>query len=340
MNRKLIALCGGACLLLTATVAAKLKTATYAPGSRIEVLAHNAYPDHGKYGDRLDRAIAAGVPFAVEEDLAWIDGRSLLIHGAKNVTADDPTLESYFFPKVWPIMEKALQEGNKGNWPLITLYLDIKNDPVEHLQAISTTLDKFDSWLTTAVKTSDITKQSPLDLKPMMVLVEDKQNDIKQEFFYDRLPVGGKIRVFGSATKPDENPQHLPREKKQEAVELLASRDPEQLVTQKADNYRCWWGTGWGFIEKGGEPHAGEWNKAKEERLKKFAEYGHRMGYFVGFYCLDGYSEDANQGWDKDYNFGSREAVLPRWKAAVRAHADFISTDHYEDLAKVIRASR
>ena len=252
MNRKLIGLCGVAGLILAGTVAAKLKN-TYAPGSRVAILAHNAYPDHGKYGDRLDRAITAGVPFVVEEDLAWVEGKSLLIHGAKNLTADDPTLESYFFPKVQPIMEKALQEGNKGNWPLITLYLDIKNDPVEHLQAISNTLDKYDSWLTTAVKTSDIAKQSPLDLKPMMVLVEDKVDDIKQEFFYDRLPVGGKIRVFGSATKLDENPQHLPRERKQEAVDMLASRDPEQLVSKKADNYRRWFGANWAFIEKGGE---------------------------------------------------------------------------------------
>ena len=31
----------------------------------------------------------------------------------------------------------------------------------------------------------------------MMVILEDKQNDIKQEFFYDRVPVGGKFRAFG-----------------------------------------------------------------------------------------------------------------------------------------------
>ncbi len=47
------------------------------------VLAHNAYPDDGKYTDRLDRAIAAGAPFVVEEDLVWVEGRSLLIHNAK-----------------------------------------------------------------------------------------------------------------------------------------------------------------------------------------------------------------------------------------------------------------
>jgi hypothetical protein len=334
---KVIALCASATLLIAAAVAAKL-TNTYAPGYRVQILSHNAYPDHGKYADRLDRTIAAGMPIVVEEDLAWVDGRSLLIHGAKASGSDDPTLQSYFFPKVKPIVEKALQEGNKGNWPLITLYLDIKNDPPEHLEAIGKMLDEFDSWLTTAVKTDDIARQSPLDLKPMMVLVEDKQNDIKQEYFYDKVPVGGKIRVFGSATKFDENPRKLPRERKAEAILALASLDPEQLVPRKADNYRRWFGAGWAFIEKGGETGAGEWTKASEERLKKFVNYGHRQGYFVSFYCLDGFSADEDKGWDKSYNFGSKEKVLPRWKAAVRAHADFISTDQVEDLAKVVKA--
>jgi hypothetical protein len=339
MNRRILFSSTAAALLLSAAIAAKLQS-SYSPGSRVQVLAHNAYPDHGKYADRLDRAIASGTPFVVEEDLAWINGRSLLIHGAKNAASDDPTLENYFFPKVRSIMEKALRDGNKGNWPLITLYLDIKNDPVEHLEAISRVLDKYDTWFTTAVKTADTAKQSPLDLKPLMVLVEDKQNDIKQEFFYDRLPVGGKIRVFGSAEKFDENPQKLPRDRKAEAVAMLVTRDPEQLVTKKADNYRRWFGANWAFIEKGGEQHAGEWTKASEERLKKFVSYGHRLGYFVSFYCLDGYTEAENQGWDKDYNFGSREKAMLRWKAAIRARADFISTDHYEELASVIKSSK
>jgi hypothetical protein len=63
------------------------------PGAWIQVLAHNAYPDHGKYG------------------------KSVVIHGGKNVSADDPTLETYFFPKVAPLMEKAIQKGDKSKWP-------------------------------------------------------------------------------------------------------------------------------------------------------------------------------------------------------------------------------
>ena len=103
------------------------RTSTFSPGARTLMLAHNAYPDDGKYGDRLDRTIAAGVPFVVEEDLVWVEGKSLLVHAAKGAGPDSPTLESYFFPKVKPIIEQALKEGNRGNWPLITLYLDIKN---------------------------------------------------------------------------------------------------------------------------------------------------------------------------------------------------------------------
>lgn len=313
---------------------------TYVPGVRTQVLAHNAYPDHGKYADRLDRALAAGLPIAVEEDLAWIDGKSLLIHGAKNAAAGDPTLENYFFPKVKPLIEKALKDGNKGNWPLVTLYLDIKNDPPEHLAAINKTLDEYDGWLTKAEKTADIARQSPLELKPMMVIVEDKQGDIKQKVFYDDVPVGGKFRVFGSAEKFDENPQKLPREKKEEAVALMVTRDPEQLVSKKADNYRRWFGVNWAFVEKGGETKAGDWSKASEARIRKFVDYGHRLGYFVSFYCLDGYSEAENQGWDKDYNFGSLDQVMLRWQAVARAHADFVSTDQMEDLAKVIKGTR
>src|SRR5215470_421932 len=125
MKQLLKALVAFGSIALMAEGAAKLQT--FAPASRTVMLAHNAFPDHGKYGDRLDRAIAAGIPFVVEEDLGWVDGHSWLIHGPKAVSTDDPTLESYFFPKIRPIMEKALKEGNKGNWPLITLYLDIKN---------------------------------------------------------------------------------------------------------------------------------------------------------------------------------------------------------------------
>jgi hypothetical protein len=322
-------------LFIATLTFAKVKN-TFVPGSRTVVLAHNAYPDHGKYGDRLDRVIAAGQPFVVEEDLSWIDGKSLMIHGAKNVGSDDPSLDSDFFPNIKPLMEKALKEGNKGNWPVVTLYLDIKNDPIEHLEAISKTLDQYDAWITTAVKPADDAKQTLLDVKPLMILVEDKQKDIKQDFFYGRVPVGGKVRVFGTPAKAGPPPEM--KLSKAEAIDYMATLSPEKVIAEKANTYRRWFGGDWALIEKGGQHQAGEWTKEEDARLRKFVDYGHRMGYFVSLYCLDGYTAAENQGWDKDYNFGSKEVVIPRWQAAIRAKADFISTDQYEDLSKMISA--
>jgi hypothetical protein len=68
--------------------------------------------------------------------------------------------------------------------------------------------------------------------------------------------------------------------------------------------------------------------------------YGRRLRYFVSFYSINGFTPDENHGWTDEFNFGSKSAAAIRWKAAVKAHADLIATDQYEDLAKTIQASR
>ena len=45
-------------------------------------------------------------------------------------------MEHYFFDRVRPIVERALKEGNRGDWPLITLNLDFKTEEPAHLQAV------------------------------------------------------------------------------------------------------------------------------------------------------------------------------------------------------------
>jgi hypothetical protein len=326
---------------ISAAIAASARKTPFEPGARTLMLAHNAFPDKDfKYGSRLDHALSGGLPFAVEEDLVWVNGKSLLIHNEREAGPDSPTIEGYFFPKVAPLMEKALKEGNKGNWPLITLYFDIKNDPVEHLEAISKALDKYDAWLTKAVKTDDITKMSPLELKPMILILEDKQNDIKQEFFYDRVPVGGKIRAFGSAVKFDANPTHLPREARAERLANMLKFQPDRLLMKRADNWRRWFGTDWNFIELCGPDHGKDWSASAAARVKQFVDYGHSLGYLVSFYHINGFSAAENQGWTDEYNFGSKEAATLRWKAALDSHADFIATDQYEDVAKFLHGKR
>jgi len=52
---------------------------------------------------------------------------------------------------------------------------------------------------------------------------------------------------------------------------------------------------------------------------------------------LDGFQPADGHGWDDGYNFGSRQAVLARWKAALAAGVNFIATDQYEDPAAVMK---
>lgn len=333
-------------LSVLALAAFSASFAAFAPGHPTLVLAHNAYPDAGQWTDRLDHALAAGTPLAIEIDLSWVPNPKTGTTGSvvgdfptrkfKDVTGNEPSLKPYFFERVRPLVEKALAANDKKNWPLIRLYLDIKNDPPEHLEYILAVLHEYESWLTTAVKTKDAAQQSPLDLKPLMVMLEDKDNDIKEEYFYNRLPVGGKLVAFGTAKLA------LPSGEKLTDAQILLARStmkPEDLVTGKATNYRRWWGNPWTNVEPGAKDAAGAWTPEKEERLNAIVKHAHKMGYLVSFWVLDGTDAETakRQGWNQKYNFGSLEAAAIRWKAVLKAGADFLSTDQYEEVAKVLQ---
>src|SRR5581483_11985587 len=99
--------------------------AQYEPGARVLLDAHNCYPYDGRWADRIDRALSTGTPLAIEQDLVWFNGRSLVAH--EHPRGDEPTMKQYFFEKIRPIVEKALRENKRGDWPLITLNLDFKS---------------------------------------------------------------------------------------------------------------------------------------------------------------------------------------------------------------------
>src|SRR5436853_7546786 len=93
-----------------------------APGSRSVMDAHNCYPYFEWWSDRIDRALSAGTPLAIEQDLLWARNprtgkmASLLSHGAP-ATGAEPEMREYFFERVRPIVENALRDGNRGDWP-------------------------------------------------------------------------------------------------------------------------------------------------------------------------------------------------------------------------------
>jgi hypothetical protein len=292
--------------------------------------AHNCYPYEGKYADRIERALKAGAPVSIEQDLAWSEGRVVLSHSAKP-KGGEPDLETYFFARVAPVVREALEKNDKSKWPVLYLHFDFKDNRRELLEAVAKILASHEDWLTTAVKPANASEVTPLDLRPVMALTEE--SDEQAAVFYESVPVGGKLRVFGSA-KNKPLPGGLTIE---ERNELLVKRTPEEMLAAPPDAYRRWWNNSWFAVETGGARQAGEWTAEDGARLKALVDRAHKLGYWIRFYCLDGFTAEEDRGWDPGYNFGSLEAVRKRWKAAKDAGVEFIATDQYEELGRAVR---
>ena len=172
---------------------------------------------------------------------------------------------------------------------------------------------------------------APLERKPILVVTED--SDAQEEVFFNQVPVGAKLRLFGSA-----HTAKVPGGSDEERAHFAAIMPPEKLLTERPTNYRRWWNNSWYAVEEGGEPRAGEWTAADAKRLRTLVDRAHSLGYWIRFYTLDGFPEDDDHGWSKGYNFGSIQAARVRWRAAIEAGVDFIATDQYEDLAKELKA--
>ena len=318
----------------TASLLALPLSSDFAPGSRVLIDAHNAYPSDGKFADRIDRALATGLPVAIEQDLWWfVDprsgvGRTVVSHGGEDA-AIAPTFEEYFFAKVAPILARALKENRRDDWPLITLNLDFKTNEPEHHAAVWALLGKYEKWLTTAPRTATPDVLAPLELGPMLVLTGS--NDVQQTSFHDGVPVGQRLRLFGATAQPP-----VPGADRAEQAKNVAAMAPSVLIP-RASNYRRWVNFPWGVVEAGGQNAAADWTRADADRLAALVNRAHELKLWIRFYTLNGHATEANQGWTESYNFGSRERAAERWKAAIAAGVDFIATDQYEALAAVKR---
>jgi hypothetical protein len=318
-------------LLVVSTQAQQLN---YLNGNRPTLDAHNCYPYDGRWADRIDRALRTGFPVAIEQDMAWyVDpatgkGRPVVTHSAKT-NGSEPTLQQYFFERVRPIVEKALAQNNRTQWPMIILHFDFKDNQAPVLHAVWDLLGEYQDWITTAPKGKDPHELTAFEPKPILVLTED--SDAQEEVFFNQVPIGSKLRLFGSAHT------NIPSGKsEQELIRLAATLTPEQLLTERPTNYRRWWNNSWYEVEDGGQPHAGEWTPADAQRLRALVNHAHQLGYWIRFYTLDGFVPGNGKGWSNGYDFGSLEAARIRWKASIDAGVNLIATDQYEDLAEVM----
>ena len=316
---------GGACRrALFALIAIAASLAAQAPGERTLLDAHNAYPYQGRWSDRFERAIGTGAPFAVEQDLSWaVDpdtgvGGSVVAH-EEPFDGGEPTLEESFFERLRPLIEPALAAGSKQDWPLVTLNLDVKSegDHASHHRAILSTLERYRSWLSTAPRSSD---RSPTPIAWGPILVLTGSSDEQERSFRDAA-AAGELLVFGAVRDAGADPDGLPR-------------------PAPATDYRRWWNHPWRVVEPEGQRAAGDWTVDDAERLRTLVARAHTAGLWLRVYTLNGIGEEGTRqrGWFAGYDFGSLDAVRPRWRACLDAGVDFVATDQYEDLA-ALRAS-
>jgi hypothetical protein len=140
-------------------------------------------------------------PYGIEQDLAWrIDsngGGRMVVSHTSETTGKEPTLQQHFFERVRPIVESALRENDRSRWPLIILHFDVKDNRPELHRAVWSLVGECEGWITTARKTADPHELTPFDPKPLLALTED--NGAQENVFFKDVPVGAKLRVFGSA---------------------------------------------------------------------------------------------------------------------------------------------
>ena len=299
-----------------------------APGSRVWMHAHNCYPVDGAWQDRLARALGTGLPWvAIEQDLAWVPdaagtGGKIVVAHDTPARGDEPTLETHFFQRVRPLLDRILAEGDRKRWPLMVLSLDFKTNEPEHHRAVWDLLGRYERYLTTAVKGSAAGGASPLRVGPLLVLTESGPG--QEDAFYTRLGNGATLRLFGTVPPPD-----LDEDARKRRHEIPA----DTLIASGATDYRRWVNFPWSAVEAGGPAESGPWSNADEARLGALVTRAHLLGLWIRFYTLNGHLPEESLGWSDSYNFGSPAAVRKRWQAAMRAGVDFVATDQYEAFA-------
>lgn len=301
-----------------------------APGTRVLLDAHNCYPEGGQRTQRIERALSTGTPLAIEQDLFWYRdpktgaGKSVVSHG-DHVTGNEPSLREHFFERVRPIVEKALAADRRDDWPIIVLNLDFKTNEPEHHAEIWNLLGEYETWLTTAERVEEEGTPQPLQWKPILVLTGS--SDAQKATFHDKVPVGGRLRVFGAVRV---------------AEGATWKTAPEAIMKERATNYRRWWNNPWSVVEEGGQKAAGEWTRDDEQRLRALVKHAHQNGLWIRFYTLNGHSPltGKKMGFRPGYNFGSLDKVMERWRAAIEAGVDFVATDMYEEFAGLPRTQQ
>lgn len=282
-------------------------TAIAADGPRpLPVSAHNCYPIDGKGDARLVEALALGID-NVEIDLGWDDTGKRLIVGhdaAPRPGATYPTFEDY----VRPLLDAP---GRPDGAPSV-LSIDWKTDRPEAVAQFKAFLDAQPDRWSTAPKA----EPSPLTRRRLTVCFTGSES---AKAAYDKsIPAGGTYRAFADTV-------HGAGDRRD---------DPASYAKAPATAYRRFLTFHWAVVEAGAPTLARDWTPAEAARLKAVVDTAHAAGYRVRFYCLNG----KGSTFASSYRFASPEAAELRWRAAAGAGVDWVASDDYAEIARVLGA--
>ncbi|HZS52641.1 MAG TPA: hypothetical protein VFA54_17360 [Bryobacterales bacterium] len=273
--------------------------------------AHNCYPagDHG--ADRLERARRSGLS-VIEIDLAWSERRrrAVITHTTK-LTGSEPTIEAYFWKPMLPELEK-MPRGRPG----ILVIFDFKDHQPGTVKQVYQFLQRRRALITACGKRGD-SPATPLDWRPLTVLLSGDQEAIAM---FERLtPPTEPYLAMGNREPPNDN----------KFQENVANYFPEPATAfYRVFNFN------WAHIEKSRNNQAGDFTPEERNRLIELVEAGRSKGYWLRAWTLNADST----AWSPEDNFGSREALLARWRAAWEAGLDNVATDEYELAGEFLRS--
>ncbi|MEQ1691234.1 MAG: hypothetical protein ABMA00_08120, partial [Gemmatimonas sp.] len=236
---------------------AAVPRATFEPGMRVLLDAHNAYPERGQWADRIERALATGTPLAIEQDLYWSKPQGSAAFTSVVAHDDDalvgaPTLKAHFFERIRPIMEQAIRDDRRDTWPLIVLNLDFKDNAPAHLDHVWALVNEYAPWLTFAARTSTPNQREPFTVGPLLVL--SGSDTAQRRRFHDDVPVGTPLYVFGAIP-----PAHVAGKTKGQRARQAIRMNAQEHIAQPADNFARWVNFPWSVVEEGGQNSARAW---------------------------------------------------------------------------------
>ena len=274
--------------------------------------AHNCYPKHGAGYDRLARARRAGLT-AFELDLAWSEARSrtVLSHETK-LDGHEPTIEQYFFEPFLPELRK-LPAGKPG----ILLFFDFKSDHPGPVKEVYRLLSLHRDLVTTAGTRGD-PPDKPLRFGPLTVILTGDNSAIAQ--FEKLTPDGEPYLAMGN----------------REPLDRKFQENIENYIPALATAFYRVFNFEWKHIERDPNFQAGPFTPAKRARLQALVKLAHAKGYWLRTWTLNA----TNADWGSNQNFGSKPAMLERWRAALEVGVEMVVTDEYELAGGFLRAER